>query len=370
MQTIGRAVLTSAFFLVILAACATPTPNPLPTRAAIQSTAAAPTRTLTPPAPPTTALTATATSTPTFTPTRTRTPTPTFTPTLHPDLLDATIEGLRAREYLGGPIRITHTITVTDAYTRTYITYPSDGLTISGLMHVPFGEGPFPVVIMNHGYIPPAQYVTGSDTYRPADILARNGFLTISPDFRGFARSDNGLNLFRSGYMVDALNAAAAVKTLPYADANRIGMWGHSMGGGVAARAMTVSDAIKAYVLYAPVSADVRVRRFAGGLSGAGQDDAALADSYAYWAAQPELLDELSPIRYFRYVTAPVQIHIGQIDTTTPPEWSRAIRDELNKQGKYVEYYEYPRQTHAFIGGGWDLFNQRVVAFFNKYLKR
>ena len=67
-----------------------------------------------------------------------------------------TIDGLREREYEGGQIRITDTILVTDAYTRTYITYPSDGLTISGLMHVPFGPGPFPVIIMNHGYIAPA----------------------------------------------------------------------------------------------------------------------------------------------------------------------------------------------------------------------
>ena len=211
------------------------------------------------------------------------------TPTIHPDLADVTIDGLRAREYPGGQIQITHTITVTDSYTRTYITYPSDGLTISGLMHVPFGPGPFPVIILNHGYIPPSRYVTGSDTYRVADILARNGYLTISPDFRGLARSDDGLNLFRSGYMIDALNAAASARSLPYADANRVGMWGHSMGGGVTTRAMVVSPLIRAHVLYAPVSADVRVRRFTGGLSGADESDGALEDSYYYWTRDTEL---------------------------------------------------------------------------------
>lgn len=370
MQSRLRAAIFGALALVQLAACATPAPESTPTRAAVVSTA---TNVILYTRVPT--ATATATDTPTFTPTRTptrtNTPTPTQTPTPHPDLIGVTIEGLRARAYPGGQIRITNTITVTDAYTRTYITFPSDGLTISGLMHVPFGQGPFPVVILNHGYIPPSQYVTGSDTYRPADILARNGYLTISPDMRGYARSDSGLNLFRSGYMIDALNAAASAKSLPYADAKNIGMWGHSMGGGVTTRAMVVSPLIKAHVLYAPVSADVRIRRFAGGLSGAsGVDDSELYDSYAYWTRKPELVDAVSPINFFRYVTAPVQIHIGQIDTTTPPEWSRAIRDELSKQGKYVEYYEYPRQAHAFIGNGWSLFNQRVVAFFDKYLKK
>lgn len=360
-------VLLPLLLFVALSACAPPGPIPAtPTRAAIAVTGTA-TRANTPA--PTSTPTSTLTATATRTPTRTATPTPTATPTIHPELVGVTIEGLRERDYPGGQIRITNTITVTDAYTRTYITFPSDGLTISGLMHVPFGQGPFPVIILNHGYIPPSQYVTGSDTYRAADILARNGYLTISPDFRGYARSDSGLNLFRSGYMIDALNAAASARTLPYADARRIGMWGHSMGGGVVTRAMVVSSLIKAYVLYAPVSADVRTRRFTGGLAGTGQGDEDLADSYYYWTRDPAMIHDVSPIHFFKYVAAPVQIHIGEIDTTTPPMWSEAIRDELKAQMKNVEYYAYPRQAHAFIGNGWTLFNQRVVAFFDRYVK-
>ncbi len=311
----------------------------------------------------------TATATPS--PTPTRTPTPTSTPTPHPEILAHTIEGLRARKYEGGQIKITGTITTTNAYRRVLITYPSDGLTISGMMHVPFGKGPFPVVILNHGYIPPSQYVTGSDTYRAADYLARRGYLTISPDFRGYARSDSGLNLYRAGYMIDALNAAASVKSLPNADPKRIGMWGHSMGGGVTTRAMVVSDLVKAAVLYAPVSANFRDRgyfyAFGGGSGISVPSD--LFDSVYYWTRDQALIDQLSPINYFRYVTAPVSIHIGIADTTTPPRWSEAIRDALLAENKSVEYFEYPRQGHAFSGASWIQFNDRVVKFFNKYLR-
>jgi dipeptidyl aminopeptidase/acylaminoacyl peptidase len=287
-------------------------------------------------------------------------------------MLAHTIEGLRARDYLGGKIKIGATITVTDAYTRVLITYPSDNLTISGMMQIPFGDGPFPVVILNHGYIAAAQYWSGADTWRAADYLSRHGYLTISPDFRGLARSDPGLNLFRAGYMIDALNAAASVKSLPYANAKRIGMWGHSMGGGVTTRAIVVSDLIKAAVLYAPVSADDSERRFSyyggfGGSSALVPPD--LADSIFYWVNASDFIDRVSPINYFRYVTAPVSIHQGDADTTVPPRWSQAIRDALIAQGKTVEYFEYPRQGHGFVGTGWDLFNQRVVRFFDKYLK-
>jgi dipeptidyl aminopeptidase/acylaminoacyl peptidase len=237
------------------------------------------------------------------------------------------------------------------------------------MMHIPFGNGPFPVVILNHGYIAPAQYWSGSDTWRAADYLARHGYLTISPDFRGYARSDDGLNLFRAGYTIDALNAVASVKSLRYAAATRVGMWGHSMGGGVTARAMAVSNQIKAVVLYAPVSADNRERRFAGGLGGTIGSAPDLFTSFYYWASANEFIDQVSPINYFRYVTAPVSIHQGSADTTTPPRWAQAIRDRLLEEQKRVEYFEYRGQGHAFAGQSWELFNQRVVQFFDRYLK-
>ena len=53
------------------------------------------------------------------------------------------------------------------------------------MMAVPKGQGPFPVIILNHGYIAPSQYWTGADTYDASTYLASRGFLTISPDFRG-----------------------------------------------------------------------------------------------------------------------------------------------------------------------------------------
>ena len=65
------------------------------------------------------------------------------------------------------------TLAVSDAFTRTLITYPSDGLTIYGFVNVPVGEGPFPVIIAVHGYVEPEVYSTLDYTTRYADGLAR-----------------------------------------------------------------------------------------------------------------------------------------------------------------------------------------------------
>ena len=173
----------------------------------------------------------------------------------HP-MADYTIEGLRARTYPGGTIQVRSVLTTTNDFTRYYIDYPSDGLTITGVMQIPRGPGPFPVVILNHGYIPRDSYWPGADTWRAAQYLNRRGYLTIAPDFRSWGESDVANSFFSTGQVIDALNLVSSLSSVPEADAERVAMWGHSMGGGVTTKAITIDPRIKAAVLYAPVSAD------------------------------------------------------------------------------------------------------------------
>ncbi len=296
------------------------------------------------------------------------TATPGLTPTPHP-LADYTIDGLRRRQYPGGTIEILGTLDATDAYTRYAIAYPSDGLRITGVMHVPHGQGPFPVVILNHGYIPPDQYWPGADTWREADFLARRGYLCIAPDFRGWAGSDQGPNYFRTGIVIDVLNLVSSLPSVPQADPERVGLWGHSMGGGLVAKAITIDPRIDAAVLYGPVSAyDLdNIQKWGDGLPDDSDDP--LAPIYREAARDPAFIRLTSATFYFHYVTAAVQIHQGTADTVTPPEWARAIRDSLQLAGRSVEYYEYPGQGHAFQGQSWQLFMERTAAFFDAHLK-
>lgn len=313
--------------------------------------------TSTPTLTPTAAPSPTATQTPTATPS----PTPTVTPTATPNpYLPFTVPGLRQRDFPGGEITITSTWEATDAFTRYYISYPSDDLTISGMMAAPKGQGPFPVIILNHGYIPPSQYWIGADTYDASTYLASRGFLTISPDLRGWGRSDTGENVFRSGLAIDVMNLISSLPSLPQADPARVGIWGHSMGGGAVSWTMAVDPRVKASLLYAPVSADARDRRRFGG-SGPSSSD-------PLWRDDPTFIDKISPINYFDAVTGPVQIHQGDADTTTPPRWARAIRDALQAAGKDVTYFEYEGQGHALKGDAWRAFMQRTADFFAENL--
>src|ERR1051325_702162 len=72
------------------------------------------------------------TVTPAPAPTKTFTPSPTST--TEELIFLYTIDGLRQHKYQSGKIHIRSTLDETDTYTSYLIDYPSDGLTITGVM--------------------------------------------------------------------------------------------------------------------------------------------------------------------------------------------------------------------------------------------
>ena len=333
----------------------------------------APSPTPVPTATPTATPTPTPTASPTATPSPTLTPTatPTATPSPTPDpYFEFTVDGLSARSYGGGEIQVEETLAVTEAFTRTLITYPSDGLTIYGFMNVPQGEGPFPVVILLHGYIDPDIYNTLAYTTRYADSLARAGYLAIHPNLRDYPPSDSGPNRFRVGMAVDVFNLLALVRQqggqpgpLAQADPDAIGLWGHSMGGGITLRVITVDPGVRAAVLYGSMSGDEktnyeRILYWTGGERGLEELD-----------TPDEALRRISPISYLDRIQAAVSIHHSDADELVPLEWSLDLCERLQGLGKTVECFTYSGLPHTFRGEGDQLFMQRTVAFFDRYLK-
>lgn len=362
-------------FLALLstAGCAgQPSPTPValaPTAAVAPSPSPSATPTATATATHTPTATATATSSPTATATPTATPTLAPSPTPDP-YVQWTVDGLAARSYGDGELHVAETLAVTNAFTRTLITYPSDGLTIYGFMNVPQGEGPFPVVLLLHGYVDPARYNTLTYTTGYADALARAGYLVIHPNFRNWPPSDSGPEDYRVGQAVDVLNLLALVQKmggqpgpLAQADPQRIGVWGHSMGGGIAQRVIAVSPEVDAAVLYGSMSGDEtlnhqRILWFTNGARG-------------LWDEAPpdEALQRISPINYLDQVTAAVSIHHGDQDDQVPLAWSEDLCGRLQALNKDVECFTYPGQPHTFTGEGDQLFVQRVRAFFDRTLR-
>ena len=332
-------------------------------------------------------------------PTDTITPSP--TPTIEKLIFPYTIEGLREHDFQSGKIHIRSTIDDENQFYASYlIDYPSDGLTITGVMQIPVGEGPFPVIIMNHGFFARSVYHSGDGTNRASPYLAEHGYITIASDYRSWGESDIGESFFYSGLVIDVINLINAIPSLKQADPNRIGIWGHSMGGGVTMKVLTILGSqdvnaktkIKAAVLYSPVSADDAdiIDRWGMGcfgdiaegeqIVGCNSSDVIpldlprnLQDAYRFAATDADTLKEISPFYHLDLINAPVQIHYGTEDgkfiSGTPPQWSVKLTQGLRDAGKQVELLQYEGEGHSFIGQPWFDFMARTLRFFDKYVK-
>lgn len=385
--------------LILLAACAGNSTAPVDV-AAVIITPTAPatvTPTLTP------SPTAAATATPTPTSTATPSPTPTRTPTPEHPLM---VEVMRRRDYPGSPLTIEETLEPGDNYDRFIASYLSDGNKIYALLTVPHGARPatgWPIIVFNHGYIPPEEYRTTARYVQYVDYFARAGYIVFRSDYRGHGSSEGEARgpYSNPDYVIDVLNGMAAVRAHPAADPERVGMWGHSMGGYITLRAMVISDEIDAGVIWGGVVApypDLFNR--AGALATAvavdplavtataeaaqatataramtatpafpgGRWRNSLFDTYGTPEENPAFWDSISSNAYLRDTSGPLQLHHAVTDETVPAAASALLYDQMTALGLPVELYLYNNDSHD-IDNNFYLAMRRSLEFFDRYVK-
>jgi len=290
---------------------------------------------------------------------------------------------MRAQTYPGSDLVIEQTLEPGRNYDRYIASYQSDGLTIYGLLTVPTGPKPptgWPVVIFNHGFLldatkyrATAQYPTSTDT------IAQAGYILFMPDYRGYGKSEGETTDPNSSpaYTVDVLNGLASVKRLDSVDPDRIGMWGHSMGGGITLRAMVVSPDIKAGVIWAGTVNSQRDLLDFWARTPAPDPEmnsptrkwrADLIEEYGTPDDNPQFWDSISPASYLAYLSGPVQLHHGTADEAVPPEFSETLNKRIQAAGKQSQLYTYRGDGH-YLGENAELAIKRSVDFLDKYVK-
>ncbi|HKY78638.1 MAG TPA: alpha/beta fold hydrolase [Anaerolineales bacterium] len=306
-------------------------------------------------------------ATPTPTPFQIPSETPQPGPSATPDPYEAlTISALVARRYGGGEMLDLGILGTNAGYTRHMVSYPSDGLAINGFIDIPAGDGPFPVVLVLHGYVDPEGYQVENYTARYAAAFANAGYIAIHPNYRNYPPSDAGPNEFRVGYAVDVLNLVAIVNTqagvagvLQAANPDAIFLWGHSMGGGISLRVITVGSDVQGAVLYGSMSGDERrnFERIRDVLSDGtrGNEELSVPD---------EVMQLISPIYYYERIAVPVSIHHGEVDASVPLAWSQELCEQLQALGKQVECFTYHNMPHTFYGENDQLLIKRSIEFF------
>ncbi|MBW6393904.1 MAG: alpha/beta fold hydrolase [Thermus sp.] len=276
-----------------------------------------------------------------------------------------TLPDLWERAYGEGGFRVERVLERNPRFTRVLFSHLSDGLRVYGFANLPLGQGPFPVVVVLHGYVEPSRYRTLAYTAPYADFLAEAGYLVLHPNYRGHPPSEGRPAMgLRHVYAVDVLNLLAEVRkgVLPQADGRRIGLFGHSMGGGIAQVVALVDSRLKGVVLYGSMSGDERqnlerIRYWSGGTRGR-----------ELLTLPPKTLAGASAWTYLERVAVPFSVHHGIQDAQVPPEWSWELCRRLKSLGKLVECFSYPA-GHLFRGPVDQAFRQRVLAFFGRVLR-
>lgn len=304
--------------------------------------------------------------------------------TLPQQLKNMTVPVLRTREYISilGERELYNS---TATYTSYLTSYTSDGLKVNGLLTVPKGNMPekgWPAVIFVHGYIPPTLYVTTEKYGAYVDYLARNGFVVFKIDLRGHGNSEGqpGGGYFGSDYVVDTLNARAALQAADFVNKDAVGLWGHSMAGNIVMRSLAVKPEIPAAVIWAgavytyedqrkygindnsyrppvltPVPSRTIPRQQLYQLVGTP------SASSAFWS-------RVAPTNYLSDLKGAIELHHAVDDAVVNIGYSRDLITLLDKTAVPHQLYEYPTGGHNIEGVSFILAMQRSADFFKAHL--
>lgn len=223
-----------------------------------------------------------------------------------------------------------------------------DGTAIEGLLTVPAGEGPHPLLLWCHGG--PAEHL--QRTFSPwFQVLAGAGWAVLAPNFRGSTGRDDAFLRASVGDLggADVDDVLAGVDALgrdARLDPARVGAIGWSYGATLsllaAARRPTGPGAIRAVVAGAPVVDWITA-------FGA---PAWPHVTRAYFPGDPwdvpEAYDAASPIRHLRTLAAPTLLLHGADDPRVPVGQSRLVQRLLLAKGRQADLRIFPGEGHVF----------------------
>ena len=197
-----------------------------------------------------------------------------------------------------------------------------DHKELSGELHLPDGEGPFPAVVLQHGSGHPKWLEPWLDIVIPALLNAQiAAFVANSFDGRNITGTGGDqAQLSKAARVVDALMALKALAQHPKVDGNKIGITGYSFGG--------------------LVSYEAADRRTVESVLGLNLKFAAHLPVYPVCGAHREKIDMTG---------SPILFLVGREDDYTPAKFCEEYLPKLQAAGAPVTMKIYKEAGHGFI---------------------
>ncbi len=226
----------------------------------------------------------------------------------------------------------------------------SEGVTLNGYMIKPVNFDPgkkYPVWMHLYGG-PGSQTVVnrwGRSDYLWYRMLAQKGIISVCVDNRGTGGRGEEFEKCTYGQLgnletIDQIEAARYLGKLPYVDAARIGIWGWSYGGFMAAHCITRgADVFKAAIAVAPVTNwryydNIYTERYMG----LPKDN---AKGY----------DDNAPMAYAKNLKGKFLLVHGTADDNVHFQNSIELTNALLKENKQFDMFFYPNKDHGIYGG-------------------
>jgi len=312
------------------------------------------------------------------------------TPTSFP-FQEMTVPYLRQRAYVSELSNLERA-SENQGYTSFVTSYNSDGLKIYGLLTIPKGsfpgglaspksdEGGWPAIVFVHGYIPPENYQTKVNYASYVDYLAKNGFVVLKIDLRGHGDSEGEpAGAYYSGdYVIDTLNAYAALRSVDFVNSEKIGLWGHSMAGNIVLRSMAAEPEMPAAVIWAGAGytytdlAEYMIEDTSYRPPPADSERARkrqeLRATYGNFDPNHRFWKQVPATNYLADVKGAIQIHHAVNDNVVSINYSRNLTTLLNQTAIIHELKEYPAGGHNLSGSTFSQAMENTVIFFKKHL--
>ncbi|MDR1553209.1 MAG: S9 family peptidase [Prevotellaceae bacterium] len=213
----------------------------------------------------------------------------------------------------------------------------------------------YPVVMTQYSG-PGSQEVTNSFKIDWEQILTAKGYIVVCVDGRG--TGGRGEHFRKQTYgqlgkyeVIDQIETAKYIGSLPYIDSKRIGIWGWSYGG-----FMSLNCILQAYELFklAIAVAPVTNWRFYDSIytelfNGLPQEN-------------PEGYDSNSPITYADRLRGKLLLVHGSADDNVHIQNTYEMAEKLISAGKQFDMMIYPDKNHSIYGGitRYQLFTKKI----------
>jgi dipeptidyl-peptidase-4 len=219
----------------------------------------------------------------------------------------------------------------------------------------------YPVLVYTYGG-PHAQVVRnawGGATFLWHQLMAQRGYIVFALDNRGSTGRGHAFETpvhFRLGAqeLSDQRDGVAYLKTLPYVEASRIGIWGWSYGGHMTLHAMfEAGDDFKVGFAGGPVT-DWRYY------------DSIYTERYMGLPQKNKMsYEESSPVKNAGHLKGKLLIAHGTGDDNVHFANTLAVMNDLIDAGKYVEVLAFPGRGHGVSDPpARRVLMQRVTQFF------